>query len=575
MSLGAIRAVPCDDRAVAHDVPVTVDIIGAPAVIECEALPSGLIKTPCHFLSGVKWGGAGIEQSHEIGNGRVAGGVFWMLAHGDPFPAVGVQGMTRRTKIVATVGPASESPDVLSAMVAAGCDVVRLNLSHGDVAGHLERLATVRQVAADAGRHVAVLADLPGPKVRAGRFPDGGVALVAGADVRLVAGGGDSDADTIYVAEPGVVAAVRVGDRVVLGDGAISLTVVAVESAPSGPAAVTARVDTGGRTQGAPGVHISSERFHLATPTPEDLVLADTMASAGVEFIAVSFVRTAADLAPVREVVAGRARLVAKIETSAALVDISAIIQAADAVMVARGDLGIDCPIEDVPHLQKAIVRDCVEHGVPVITATQMLESMITAPAPTRAEVSDVANAVFDGTDAVMLSGETAIGRDPVAVVATMSSVAERAEREASYRQWARRLGRLQRGDWSSTDDRVTAALVHAASEAAHDVDAAAILCCTRSGRTARAMARFRPEARLLGLSPDPAVLASLALSWGVEPVPVDTYGSTDEMVWFAVETAVRHGLVVHGSTVLVLAGSPGGGEGSAAADVMRIVRVE
>ena len=492
-----------------------------------------------------------------------------MITHEDPFQAIGVQGMTRRTKIVATIGPASDTPEVLAAMIAAGCDVVRLNLSHGDVDGHLRRLATVREVAAAAGRHVAVLADLPGPKVRAGQFGDGGADIVTGSQVRVIAGDGPCDGNTIRVAEPGVVDSLQVGDRIVLGDGAISLTTVEV-----GVGAVVARVDTGGHAQGAPGVHISSERLHLATPTADDLVLAETMAAAGVDFVAVSFVRSASDVAPVRAVVGNRARLVAKIETSAALADIGAIIDAADAVMVARGDLGIDCPIEDVPHLQKAIVRDCVERGVPVITATQMLESMISAPAPTRAEVSDVANAVFDGSDAVMLSGETAIGRDPVAVVATMSAVAARAEREASYRQWARRLGRLQRLGSSNIDDRVTAALVHAASEAAHDVDAAAILCCTRSGRTARAMARFRPEARLLGLSPDPSVLASLALSWGVEPVPVDVYNSTDEMVWFAVETAVRHQIVDHGSTVLVLAGSPGS-DGAAAADVMRIVQVE
>ena len=476
--------------------------------------------------------------------------------------------MARKTKIVATIGPSSSDAATLEAMFVAGADVVRLNLSHGSVEEHLARLALVREVATAIGRSIAVLADLPGPKVRAGRFPEGGVELVPGAIIRVVEGDQMSDAGHIRIAEPGLVAGLRSGDRVVLGDGAISLT---VESTTDG--VVSARVDTGGRTQGAPGVHLSSERLNLTTPTAEDLVLASTMAEAGVEYLAVSFVRHAAELDAVRQVVGERALLIAKIETSAALADLEAIIESADAVMVARGDLGIDCPIEDVPHLQKMIIRECVERGVPVITATQMLESMVSAPSPTRAEVSDVANAVFDGTDALMLSGETAVGHDPVVVVSTMATVAERAEREASYRAWADRLGRVQRSRWDSVSDRITAALGHAASQAARDVDATAILCCTRSGRTARAMARFRPEATLIGLSPDPQVVRAMSLSWGIDPIAVDEYVSTDEMVWYAVETAVRSGRVAHGDTVLVLAGSPDRTAGTAA-DVLRIVRV-
>ncbi|MGA1053651.1 MAG: pyruvate kinase, partial [Ilumatobacteraceae bacterium] len=265
--------------------------------------------------------------------------------------------------------------------------------------------------------------------------------------------------------------------------------------------------------------------------------------------------------------------LVAKIETSTAVDGLTGILEMSDVVMVARGDLGIDCPLPDVPHLQKAIIRRCVEYGVPVITATQMLESMIAAPSPTRAEVSDVANAVFDGTDALMLSGETAIGHDPALVVRTMSAIAERAEREASYRQWASRLGRIQRERWESIDDRITAALTHAASEAAEDVGASAILCCTRSGRTARAMARFRPDRALVALSPSERTVRSLALSWGVDPLVVGTSDSTDEMVWFAVETAVATGRVAHGDTVVVLAGSATR-DAATAADVLRIVNV-
>ena len=266
-------------------------------------------------------------------------------------------------------------------------------------------------------------------------------------------------------------------------------------------------------------------------------------------------------------------RYVAKIETLSAIDHLDDIIAVSDAVMVARGDLGIECPLEDVPHMQKRIVRTCVGAGVPVITATQMMESMIAAPSPTRAEVSDVANAVFDGTDALMLSGETAIGADPVNVVRTMARVAERAERDADYAQWGDHLGRLQRASFPDGPDRITMAITHAAGLAATDAAADAILCCTRSGRTALAMARFRPSARLIGLSPDLTTVRALALSWGITSLQVDTYTTTDELVWHAVESAVHHGLVQLGETVLVLAGAPDRPSG-ASTDVLRIVRV-
>ncbi len=468
---------------------------------------------------------------------------------------------------MATIGPASSSHEMLVALVRAGVDVVRLNLSHGPVDEHLARLAAVREAASETSRPVAVLADLPGPKVRAGRFPEGGIELVPGRSLRLVAGDGPSGAEVVTVAYPTLCDDLRVGDRVVFGDGAITLQVQATS-----PAGVEAVVQTGGRASGRPGVHLSSERLRLSTPTEEDLELAETMAAAGVEYIAVSFVRRAGDVTAVRDVVGDRALLVAKVETRAAIDDLDAVIEASDAVMVARGDLGIDCPIEDVPHLQKSIVRRCVTMGVPVITATQMLESMTVAPSPTRAEVSDVANAVFDGTDALMLSGETAIGVDPVEVVRTMARVASRAEAEASYRRWAEQLGRHQaRGEWRG--DVVTAAVTHAAWQAAHDAGASAILCCTRSGGTARAMARFRPQARLVGLSPNASTVRALSLSWGVEPLAVDTYSSTDELVWFAVERALEHGIVAAGDVVLVLAGAPDRPSG-AATDVMRVVTV-
>ncbi len=480
--------------------------------------------------------------------------------------------MTRRTKIVATVGPASDSVPMLRKLIDAGLDVVRLNLSHGELDEHLTKLANVRQAAAESGRPVAVLADLPGPKIRSGRFPDGGAVLEPGATIQLRPGDEPSDADLMYVQYPTLLDDLRPGARVVLGDGAISMTVLDVDAE-----CATAHIETGGRANGQPGVNLQSDMLRLTTPTEEDLVLAEAMAAAGVEFLAVSFVREAVDVERVRDVVGDRAQLVAKIETQASLDNLEAIVAVSDAVMVARGDLGIDCPIEDVPHLQKRIIRHCVAVGTPVITATQMLESMISATSPTRAEVSDVANAVFDGTDAVMLSGETAIGRDPVGVVQTMSEIAERAESEGGYRQWANRLGQMQRDSKRvvAADTRITMALSHAASQAAIDAEVTAILCCTRTGRTARAISRFRPEARMIGLSPDPKMVRTMALIWGVEPVEVETYGSTDEMVWFAVKTAVEMGAAKPGDTVLVLAGAPDVDRRITATDVLRLVRVD
>ena len=456
----------------------------------------------------------------------------------------------------------------MAELLDAGVDVFRLNLSHGDIDGHLARLARVREASTLTGHEVAVLADLPGPKIRVRAFPEGGVEMVPGESIVLIESNQGSNEREICVDVKGLFSGLSNGDQVVLGDGHIMLEVDQATDA-----VVSARVINGGRIQGSPGVHVPSERLSASTPTAEDLVYAEKMAAAGVEFIAVSFVRRAGDVDKVRQVVKKRAQLIAKIETNSALSDLGDIINTSDGVMVARGDLGIDCPLEEVPHLQKMIIRECVERGVPVITATQMLESMISAAVPTRAEASDVANAVFDGTDAVMLSGETAVGEHPVAVVETMSRIAERAERQASYRGWASRLGRHQRGDWTSVEDRITAALGNAASQAARDIGATAILCCTQSGRTARAMARFRPEASLIGLSPDEQVVRSLRLSWGVDPMTVDVYESTDEMVWYAVEKAVQEGRVQHGDTVLVLAGAPG--ENSvAAADVLRVVQV-
>jgi pyruvate kinase len=292
-----------------------------------------------------------------------------------------------------------------------------------------------------------------------------------------------------------------------------------------------------------------------------------------VDAVAVSFVRSAAELEVARSA-RPDAMLIAKIETAEAVEALPEIIAAADGVMVARGDLGIRCALEDVPHHQKRIIRAGVAYGRPVITATQMLESMVVAPVPTRAEVTDIANAVFDGTPALMLSAETAIGRHPVASVATMARIAERAERDFDYLGWGRALGRVQTAEAqaSSATTRITAAVSAAAWRAAVDADVVAVIACTNTGATARAISRFRPNFPVIAATPSVRTAQQLSLAWGVTPMITDRHGTTDDIVWFAVKAAVEHGTVRAGDLVAVLVGSPI--DPTATTDTLRLVRV-
>ena len=475
--------------------------------------------------------------------------------------------MARRTKIVASIGPASSTRAQMAALVDAGMDAARLSLSHASLEETLSMVALLREVAKDRGRHVGILGDLPGPKIRAAEVAGDGVLLAEGEPVELVAAV-DGDVSTAHriAVEDAPVHALEVGDRVALGDGAIQLVV------ESSGEPVVARVATGGWIQGRPGVLLPPSRSTLAAPTEEDLRLLEGLVDAGVDAIAVSFVRTAADIAAARAVRPG-AYLIAKIETAEAVDDLAAIVGAADGVMVARGDLGLRCAIEDVPHHQKRIIRTGVAYGRPVITATQMLESMIRSPVPTRAEVSDIANAVFDGTSALMLSGETAIGRDPALAVATMARIAERAEREFDHDGWGRRVERLQSTATSgmTTAVRTTAAVSAAAWRAAIEADLEAIIACTNTGATARAISRFRPRVPIVAATPSAATARVLSLAWGITPLVTDRHGTTDDIVWFAVQAACEAGLVRSGGLVGVLVGSPS--EPGPATDTFRLVR--
>ena len=479
--------------------------------------------------------------------------------------------MERRTKIVATLGPASDSPEIVRRMIDAGMNMARLSLAHGPVDETLERLRGVRKAAAEANRTVGVLIDLPGPKIRTADF-DREMYLNENDLVELVTAGDGATSDwrRIAVDHPDLVFHLQAGDRVSLGDGGVTLS---VEEA-HGDRAV-ARIRSGGRLLGRPGVSLSTTRFPMESPTREDLRLLDIVCEADIDAVAISFVRSAADVERVRAAVGPDGpMLVAKIETQEAVDALEEVIAVTDGVMVARGDLGIRCALEDVPHYQKRIIATGVSYGLPVITATQMLESMLHAPTPTRAEVSDVANAVLDGTSALMLSGETAIGHDPVGAVATMARIAHRAEREFDYLGWgqARGVQQVAASRGKPAERRITAALSAAAWRAATDAAATAIIACTNSGTTARAISRFRPVVPILGVTPSPRTARQLSVAWGITPMLVQEQSTTDDIVWFSVKAAVDAGMAKKGDVVAVLVGWTV--EPAPTTDTLRLVRI-
>lgn len=473
----------------------------------------------------------------------------------------------RRTRVVATIGPASSDPATLAAMVAAGMDVARLPLAHGSIDDAVARFRMIRTAAPE----IPILADLPGPKVRAAAFPEGGARVTAGERIDVVTADATStsSAACLAVAHDGLVEHLIPGDRIVLGDGLVALRVEQRHGDR-----VEATILSGGLLQGRPGVTAPAGRARLVTPTPEDLDRLGVLLDEGVDVVAVSFVRRAADMEAVRHAVAAHGGeaplLMAKIETGEAVDDLDHILAVSDAVMVARGDLGVRIPLEDVPHVQKKVIKAAVRYGRPVTTATQMLESMITSPAPTRAEVTDVANAVFDGTSSVMLSGETAIGAFPVEAVATMAMIAQRAEVDFDHGAWGSGLGVQQVGGGHA--QRITATTTASAWRASIEEQAAAIIACTNSGTTARVISRFRPEAPIVAATPSERTARQLGLSWGVETVGVPFSDSTDDIVWFAVKAAVEAGYAAAGEVVVVLAGSPS--EPEPITDTMRIVVV-
>jgi len=424
----------------------------------------------------------------------------------------------RRTKIVATIGPATATTSALRRLLEAGVDVVRLNAAHSDMKTHSNNARLVRELASELGRSVGILVDMPGPKIRSGLVVNDEVELESGQEF-VLSGREDSIGDAQHVSTtlPDLAQWARPGDEVYLADGAIVLRVL--ESIGKD---VRTEVLRGGPLRSRKGMHLPRAEAHVEPFTARDGLALEMAIAAKVDFLGLSFVRRAEDVERVRAMLPKRGMrpaLVPKIETAAAIDNLAGIIEAADAVMVARGDLGIQMPARRVPLLQKEIIRACNMAGKPVITATQMLESMTSAPAPTRAEVSDVANAIFDGSSAVMLSGETAAGIDPVNAVATMARISERADTEFDYQGWAQRVRTIRAGANADGASRITDAMTGAAWRAATDMGAAAIIGISESGFTVRSIARFRPQMPILGFSPQDRTVHQLTLSWGTTPL--------------------------------------------------------
>jgi pyruvate kinase len=455
----------------------------------------------------------------------------------------------RRTKIVATIGPTSRDPETLRRMVDAGMDVARLNFSHGSREVHAESAERVRDAASAVGRQVAILQDLPGPKIRIGALEDDIAELKPGEKLLLRCG---SDAvgngEAMSVSWSGLAGAVDPEDVVYLADGAIRLRVTDVRDGDGD--IIETHVEIGGSVASRQGLNIPGSTRGLPAVPEEDLDMLRFGESIGVDLVALSFVRTAEDVTSVRKHT--RLPLIAKIEKPQAVDSAEDIIRAADCVMVARGDLGIELPIEDVPIVQKQLLRVAGRLARPSITATQMLDSMVASSRPTRAEVADVANAILDGTDAVMLSQETAVGNYPVEAVETMASIAERTEHSLPYRTWNEERVRRDARDPAYT-------VAYSACAAARDLHLAALVVPTLSGRSARLISAHRPQVPIYALSPGKETVRRCSLMWGVEAASMRRHEITEALIADSARRVVELGWVRPGERIGITAGLPSG----------------
>ena len=467
------------------------------------------------------------------------------------------------TKIVATLGPASDSPAAIRHLLAAGADVFRLNASHSTQAEHAGRIAAIRQAAAELGRPASILLDLQGPKIRLGRFAGGGCTLETGSQFTITAEPVLGDCRRASTTYAGFAADVRPGDRVLLADGSIELGVLDV----TGPA-VRTEVICGGPIRDHKGINLPGVAVSLPSLTEKDLDDLRFGVAQGIDLVALSFVRSAADVHDLREVLdrmqSGSLPVVAKIEKPQAWENIEAILQEAHGVMVARGDLGVEVALETVPRIQKSIIERARHHGKFVITATQMLESMTENPTPTRAEVSDVANAIYDGTDAVMLSAETSVGKYPAEAVKFMARIAVETEhtiRERGYQTLPARP--------SFTYAEILADAAYHAARGAH---VAAIVVFTATGSSARLVSRYRPPVCIYAITPRENIGRQLMINYGVHPVQAPDVASTDEMLAQMDRLLTERGYLKAGDAVVFLAGQPVGRPGTT--NLMKLHRI-
>lgn len=458
--------------------------------------------------------------------------------------------MERRAKIVATLGPASQDRATIEKLIAAGMNVARLNFSHGTYAEYTELIQIIRSVAKEAGRALCVMQDLQGPKIRVGDLPSGSVTLKAGETVTLSVAGQPADG-SIPVDFPELPQVLQPGGRILLDDGTLELQAMKIHKQT-----VEATVVVGGLLKSNKGINLPGTKIGISGFTEKDKADLAKGLELGVDMVAISFVRSADDVRRVRQAISAHASerlhtpIIAKLERPEALRNLTEIIEEADGVMVARGDLGVEMSPEAVPIAQKQIIDSANRLGKLVITATQMLESMISNPRPTRAEASDVANAIFDGTDAVMLSGETAVGNYPVETVKMMDAIVREAE------EYTKRWGHWQGSESSAQRDDATS-ITRAARELAHDVNVAAITLFTQSGRTARLMSKASPRVPIYGLTPEIDTYNRMAMYWGVTPLMVELSNSVDAMLANLEAAALSSTSIKPGQQVVVISGYP------------------
>ncbi|HZI91826.1 MAG TPA: pyruvate kinase [Thermoleophilaceae bacterium] len=471
----------------------------------------------------------------------------------------------RRTKIVATIGPTSDDPDTLVRMVEAGMDVARLNFAHGSAEEKVQTAERVREAAERAGRAVAILQDLPGPKLRIGPLRGGVAEVKPGEGLTIVCGSEEEgDERRMSVSWPGLAEALEPGEVIYLADGGVRLRVVAVRE---GECELDTLVEVGGGVSSRQGLNVPGELAALPSVAEDDMRRLRIGEEIGVDLVALSFVRRPEEITDLRAHT--DIPLIAKIEKPQAVENAEAIIEAADCVMVARGDLGIELRIEDVPFVQKHIIGLAGALARPVITATQMLESMVSSSRPTRAEVTDVANAILDGTDALMLSQETAVGAYPVGAIEMMASIAERTEREAPYREWNEH--RVRRSTRAHQDPAYT--IAYNACSAAGQLDIAALVIPTLSGRSARLISAHRPQVPVYALSPEEDTVRRCALMWGVQAALMPRHEITEELMVEAVNRALELGWIEVGQLVGITAGLPSGSPGTTS--LFQIQRVQ